>query len=173
MHGEYNRAIAPRVFMTAAHGAAVAATGWLLVGGGLQTVRAHWRADWNLASPVRRWLLFSAVLIYFLRVCATSFYSVEAQDGLGRVRTDRRLDTHHRPPFSMLGGVNPGAVGLVTVLGVLLYVVGSYLNTASELQRKWWKENPQNAGHLLTGGLSAMQCTSITLGTNCFSQVSP
>ena len=81
MHGEYDRAIAPRVFMTAVHGAAVAATSWLLMGGGLETVRTHWSADWNLASPLRRWLLFSAVLIYFLRVCATSFYLLKPKMG--------------------------------------------------------------------------------------------
>lgn len=48
--------------------------------------------------------------------------------------------------------LHSGAIELVTVLGVLLYFVGSYLNTASELQRKRWKANPQNEGHLFTGG---------------------
>jgi protein-S-isoprenylcysteine O-methyltransferase Ste14 len=152
MHGEYDRAIAPRVFMTAVHGAAVAATGWLLVGGGLQAVRTHWSADWNQASPVRRWLLFSAVLIYFLRVCATSFYLLKRKMGWGEAALIAIWIPVIDLLFATLGGVNPGAVGLVTVLGVLLYVLGSCLNTASELQRKRWKENPQNTGHLFTGG---------------------
>jgi len=55
--------------------------------------------------------------------------------------------------FALLGGANPSAAGFVTALGVVLYAVGSWLNTGSELQRKWWKERPENAGRLFTGGL--------------------
>ncbi len=40
MHGEYDRAMAPRIFMTAIHAAAVAATDWLLLGGGADLLSA-------------------------------------------------------------------------------------------------------------------------------------
>ena len=39
------------------------------------------------------------------------------------------------------------------VLGLTLYVAGSLLNTASEFQRKTWKDRPENRGQLYTGGL--------------------
>jgi len=38
---------------------------------------------------------------------------------------------------------------------LLAYGFGSYLNTWSELQRKWWKEQPQNCGRCYTQGLFA------------------
>ncbi len=38
-------------------------------------------------------------------------------------------------------------------LAVLLVLFGSFLNTGSEVQRKWWKRDPANKGHCYTGGL--------------------
>lgn len=40
-----------------------------------------------------------------------------------------------------------------TWLGVVLYLLGSYLNTGSEYQRKLWKKRPENKGKLYTEGL--------------------
>eukprot|EP00934_Nitzschia_sp_Nitz4_P005844 Nitzschia sp. Nitz4//scaffold176_size46146//650//1330//NITZ4_007185-RA/size46146-processed-gene-0.59-mRNA-1//-1//CDS//3329538994//5834//frame0 len=42
------------------------------------------------------------------------------------------------------------------VLALLLYVLGSYLNTWSELQRKIWKQDPQNKGRCYTLGLFSL-----------------
>ena len=153
MHGEYDRAIAPRVFMTVIHAAAVATAGWLLLGGGLEALRIHWGADWNLASPTRRGLLFGAALVYFLRVCITGFYLLKRKMGWGEAVLIAVWVAVIDMLFAILGGANPRAIGVVTAAGVVLYVVGSYLNTGSELQRKEWKERPENAGHLFTRGL--------------------
>ncbi len=153
MHGEYDRAIAPRVLMTVIHAAAVAATGWLLLGGGLEALRAHWGTDWGLASPARRLLLFAAALIYYLRVCGTSFYLLKRKMGWGEAVLIAVWVVVIDLLFATLGGVNARAIGLVTTLGVVLYTVGSYLNTGSELQRKRWKAHAANRGHLFTGGL--------------------
>lgn len=153
MHGEYDRAVAPRVFMAAIHAATVAAVGWLLLGGGLESLRTHWGADWSLASPARRWLLFSAALIYFLRVLITGFYLLKRRMGWGEAVLIAVWVLIIDLVFALLGGINPKGVGMVAALGVIFYVAGSYLNTASELQRKRWKERPGNRGHLFSGGL--------------------
>ena len=153
MHGEYGRAMAPRVLMTVIHGAAVAATGWLLLGGGLEVLRAHWIANWGLATPARRWLLFAAALIYFVRVIVTTFVTLKRKMGWGEAVLIAAWVLLVHLLFAVLGGINPRATGSVTVIGVVLYAVGSWLNTGSELQRKWWKQRPENAGRLFTGGL--------------------
>ena len=153
MHGEYDRAMAPRVFMTVVHAVAVAAAGWLLLGGGLHALQADWGAHWSLATPGRRWLLFGAAFIYFLRVCVTSFYLLKRKMRWGEAVLIAVWVTLIELLFALLGGVNSRTVGLVTALGMVLYLAGSFLNTASEFQRKRWKERPENAGHLFTGGL--------------------
>ncbi|MEJ2009398.1 MAG: DUF1295 domain-containing protein [Acidobacteriota bacterium] len=153
MHGEYDQTVAPRVFMTVIHAAAVAAVGWLLLGGGLEALRTQFGTHWSLASPARRWLLFAAALIYFLRVLATTFCLLKRKMGWGEATLISVWVVVIEFLFAMLGGVNPRAAGLVTALGVVLYVAGSFLNTGSEFQRKRWKELPENKGHLFTGGL--------------------
>jgi protein-S-isoprenylcysteine O-methyltransferase Ste14 len=42
------------------------------------------------------------------------------------------------------------------LLSAVFYVLGSYLNSYSELERKWWKENPQNKGRCYMLGLFAL-----------------
>ncbi|HUX10640.1 MAG TPA: DUF1295 domain-containing protein [Terriglobia bacterium] len=153
MHGEYDLAMAPRVFMTVIHAAAVAATGWLLLGGGLESLQTDWGTQWGLASPARRWLLFGAALIYFLRVLVTGFYLLKRKMGWGEAVLIAVWIAFIDLLLALLGGANPRAIGLVTALGVVFYVAGSFLNTSSELQRKQWKERPENRGRLFTRGL--------------------
>ena len=153
MHGEYDQAMAPRIFLAVILAAALAATGWLLLGGGLEALRAHWGTDWVLASPARRWLLFTAAFIYFLRVLVTVFYLLKRKMGRGEATLISVWVTIIDLLFAMLGGINPRAIGLVTWLGVILYIAGSILNTGSELEIKRWKERPENRGRVFTGGL--------------------
>jgi protein-S-isoprenylcysteine O-methyltransferase Ste14 len=153
MHGEYERAMVPRLLMTVIHAAAIAAIGWLLLGGGLEVIGVHWGARWGLASPLRRWLLFAAALIYFLRVLVTTFVTLKRKMGWSEAVLIAGWVFLIDVLFAVLGGVNLRATGLVTALGVVFYAVGSWLNTGSELQRKRWKERPENAGRLFTGGL--------------------
>lgn len=153
MHGEYDQALAPRIFLAVFHAAAVAMTGWLLLGGGLEVLRAHWGSDWVLASPGRRGLLFAASFIYFLRVLVTGFHLLKRKIGWGEAVLISVWVAIIDLLFAMLGGINPQAISLPTWLGMILYASGSFLNTGSELQRKKWKERPENHGHLFTGGL--------------------
>ncbi len=88
-----------------------------------------------------------------LRVCFTAFYLLKRKMGWGKIVLIAAWVAIIHVLFATLGGVNPQAIGPVTVVGVLLYAVGSLLNTGSELQRKCWKERPENAGRLFTGGL--------------------
>jgi steroid 5-alpha reductase family enzyme len=39
------------------------------------------------------------------------------------------------------------------IIGILLFLTGSFLNTASEYFRFSWKQKKENTGHLYTGGL--------------------
>lgn len=153
MHGEYDQTIAPRILLAASLAAALGMTGWLLLGGGLDGLRANWGTDWTLASAARRWLIFGAAAVYFLRVLVTSFYLLKRKMGWGEAALISVWVAVIDLLFAMLGGFNPSAAGFVTWLGIVLYAVGSYLNTGSELQRKRWKEHPENRGNLFTGGL--------------------
>lgn len=153
MHGEYGRTLAPRLFLTAVHLAAVALVGWLLVGGGLEALAAWRGAVWTFAAPARRWLLLGCALVYFLRVNFTTFYLLRRKMGWGEAALIAVWVAAIHIVFAWFGGKNPRALGWTAALALVLYVAGSFLNTGSELQRKLWKENAENKGRLYKRGL--------------------
>ena len=55
--------------------------------------------------------------------------------------------------FATVGGKNKQVVGGVEVIGMLLYLIGSYINTYSEYARHVWKSKKINNGRLYTEGL--------------------
>jgi len=55
--------------------------------------------------------------------------------------------------YSILGGQVANSVGITEFIGIGLFVIGSYLNTASEIMRQRWKKDPQNKGKIYDKGL--------------------
>jgi len=43
--------------------------------------------------------------------------------------------------------------GFLDAVAFVLLLLGSYLNSFSEIQRKWWKSDSENSGHCYTEGL--------------------
>jgi steroid 5-alpha reductase family enzyme len=58
--------------------------------------------------------------------------------------------------FASVGGSNKQVVGAVEIIGILLYLSGSYINTHSEYYRHVWKLKEENKGRLYTGGLFSL-----------------
>jgi protein-S-isoprenylcysteine O-methyltransferase Ste14 len=55
--------------------------------------------------------------------------------------------------FSIWGS-HPNLSGsFVEISGIILFVLGSIINSVSDYQRHVWKKPPENAGHLYTNGL--------------------
>lgn len=104
---------------------------------------------------VRAMMLLACLAIYLLRLAATLlvFYR--------RIMYWREaLVVANIMPWCLVcvayyGGLQTEPIGSVEVIGVALYLSGSYLNSASEFARHKWKLNPINTGHLYTGGLFA------------------
>jgi protein-S-isoprenylcysteine O-methyltransferase Ste14 len=55
--------------------------------------------------------------------------------------------------FTYWGGTNSSPIGMIELIGVILYLFGSYINTQSEFKRYIWKMRTENSGHLYTKGL--------------------
>ena len=54
---------------------------------------------------------------------------------------------------AMLHPINVSPTSTQLIFSGILYVGGSFLNSYSELQRKWWKTQPNNFGRCFTLGL--------------------
>ena len=138
MHGDNDPSKLPRLVMVGLH-----LVGVLLATAILTT---------EPLTP-RRAALLACAWVYFARVLATSFVFMK--------RGVDWTEAFQVGPFLLiiqvalawLGARASAPWGPVDTLAVVLYVVGSFLNTGSELQRKAWKARPENKGHLYTGGL--------------------
>ena len=58
--------------------------------------------------------------------------------------------------FAIGGGNNKQVVGAIEIVGILLYLSGSYINTHSEYYRHVWKLKAENRGRLYTKRLFSL-----------------
>ncbi len=136
-------------------GPKVAITSWyLLCVAGAAGLTFYGPMEWSrTGTPGRQVALLACVVIYVARAAHTLFVFVkrtipwwEAAWGgsiIGCVLF-----------FFLLGGLRtPQPLGPVDLVGLLLYLAGSYIGTASEYSRHIWKARPENQGHLYTEGL--------------------
>jgi len=154
MHGTRETSCTTRLVCTVLHAALLGVAAWIYFGDGGVLV---W--GWlGVGHPCpgdfpRRLVLFSFGIVLFGRMLVTQFYLLKRKfswDELGGVLFALLL---YQVGFALLGGYSPRSLGPIDVFGVGLFVVGSYLNTGSELQRNAFKERAENAGRLYTGGL--------------------
>ncbi|CAN5383220.1 DUF1295 domain-containing protein [soil metagenome] len=126
---------------------------WFLYVGG-DGVFARWLGRETAAvDPVRRALLVGCSTIYGARLILTQFHLVKREIGWKEASTIAIWVIVIHLTMLYLGGTNPARAGNATYVGALFYVVGSFLNSGSELLRDAWKRRPENKGKLYTGGL--------------------
>ena len=55
--------------------------------------------------------------------------------------------------FGWVGGNNNQEVGIIEIIGILLFLFGSFINTKAEYSRYIWKQKSENKGQLYAKGL--------------------
>ncbi|AUQ74225.1 DUF1295 domain-containing protein [Phaeobacter piscinae] len=143
----HGRSLRSKLCFAALHAGSVSICLWLAFGG----------LDWP--DPMRAKLLAGAAALYFLRHLVTLFVllqrKVDLSEGLGLAAFMAAFEIG----FLLLGaGLISGAAapfGPWDILGGALLLIGSAVNTGSELQRWQWKKQPESKGHCYTGGLFA------------------
>lgn len=153
MYGEKEKSFLPRTFLIANHFIAVSIVFWLLFGGGLEFVGSKFGFAWSSGDYLRRILIFSCAAIYFVRIILTTFVLLKRKMDWSEVWTIVIWLYFIHITFALLGGMQTSSVGLIEIIGIGLYLVGSYLNTGSEYFRKVWKQNPENKGKIYMEGL--------------------
>jgi len=106
-----------------------------------------------VGDPVRRILLSVCLIIYFVRLQITVWIFQKRKWTWLETITITVLMSFVVYAFAKAGGNNKQAVGIVEVIGILLYLSGSYINTHSEYCRHVWKLKEKNRGRLYTKGL--------------------
>ena len=104
-------------------------------------------------DPVRNTLILSFMSIYFLRLLVTLFVFFQRKLYWGEAFVIANIMPWIFPYIAYKSGDYTGTKGWMELIGIILFLTGSFLNTASEYFRFSWKQKKENAGHLYTGGL--------------------
>ena len=116
-----------------------------------------WLKQYQIAGNLlRRVLIASCLIIYFLRLQITVWIFQKRKWTWPETITISILISFALYAFANVGGNKKQVIGIVEVIGVLLYLLGSYINTHSEYSRYIWKFKEENKGRLYTEGLFSM-----------------
>lgn len=126
-------------------------SGWLLLFQGTESLNAWFH--WNLptGNSERNILLFALIAIVYFRMFITIFVLLKRSIPWEEAFTiPIAFSVYYLgiPLFSLDQALNGW-----DVLFVMIFAVGSVLNTGSEWLRDRWKRNPENSGKLYTGGM--------------------
>jgi protein-S-isoprenylcysteine O-methyltransferase Ste14 len=102
---------------------------------------------------VRNILILSCMGIYFFRLLFTLFVFLQRKMYWGEAIVIANIMPWIFPYIAYKSGDYIGTIGWMEIIGILLFLTGSILNTASEYFRFSWKQKKENTGHLYTGGL--------------------
>ena len=144
--------IAQRVTLATLLGGCVVLALWLLFGGAA-AVGTWFGRRWALGDFARRACLAGAFSIYLIRVLFTEFVFLKRGVSWTEVFSIAPWVCFIFVLMSISGGTNPAGFGAVAITGVVLFVIGSWMNSHAEHQRNKWKQRPQNRGKLYTEGL--------------------
>jgi len=116
-----------------------------------------WLKQYQLSGDlVRRVLIASCLIIYFVRLQVTVWVFQKRKWTWLETIAITVLMSFVLYAFAKGGGNNKQVVGVIEVIGILLYLSGSYINTHSEYSRHVWKLREENKGRLYTRGLFSL-----------------
>ena len=153
MYDIHESSSAPKVILVGSVALWVVLSWWLLFHGGLTRLGAHFGHTWPAANLLRRDCLLAAFSIYCIRLYFTTFVFLERGVTWGGAITVSLWVLFIFMTMSIGGGIHAAPFGAAAILGILLFLFGSWMNSWAEYQRHAWKRNPDNKGKLYTEGL--------------------
>lgn len=126
---------------------------WLLFGGGLAIVGDWFGRTWKPGDLVRRAWLAAALSIYYVRLLFTMFVFLKRGVSWTEVLTVSPWIFCIYLLLAICGGRNTAAFSVAGNCGLVLFSVGSWMNSYAEYTRHEWKKQPENRGQLYTQGL--------------------
>jgi protein-S-isoprenylcysteine O-methyltransferase Ste14 len=150
LYGKKDKSIPQKVSMTVMELFIIGISYWVLFSGGYHRI---FPSSTDYGKLWRHIVLFAFNLVVFARICVTFFYLVKRYIPWSEAFNIPFAFALYYVGFALLSYQTAASVSLVDVLAILLFIVGSYLNTVSEILRNRWKKRQENEGHLYTGGL--------------------
>ena len=102
---------------------------------------------------VREVITIACLIIYLFRLYFTTFVFLKRKMVWGEIFIISTLMSAALFALGHAGGFSSATLNLFDYFGILLYIIGSWLNTQSEYTRYFWKKDDNNKGKLYTEGL--------------------
>jgi len=147
------RSLTTRFALTAITLTALLISAWIFYGSGQDFV-FHIFGTPHSGSPLNlRTLIFSFEIIYFIRLCITTYVMLKREMPWEEVWAVGIFVAFIFIFFTILTIYHKASFSPVDWLWIALFILGSCLNSCSEWQRMKWKEKEENKGRLYTKGL--------------------
>jgi len=104
-------------------------------------------------NSFRQIIILSCFLLYFIRFTIAMFVFVERKIGWFEGGLVSFLFFMMFYLFGVSAGSHTEPIGLIDIVGLILFLTGSYINTVADYQRYAWKRKLENKGKLFTKGL--------------------
>jgi protein-S-isoprenylcysteine O-methyltransferase Ste14 len=153
MHGSHEITQLPRMAWTMVHLVFVLAVAWLYFGGGISVVGNWFGQSWYPGDPSRRLLLMAFGITLWMRMSFTAFVLLKRRFEWTECIAVIGAVAFYQFGFALLGATSLAPLSAIDLIAAGLFILGSYLNTGSEIQRKKFKTNSFNNGKLYSGGL--------------------
>ncbi len=144
---------AQRMFLAVAVGMCLAMAWWLLEGGGIVFLGRLLARSWVDGDALRRVSLALALSVYFVRLLFTQFVFLKRAVRWSEAGAIATWVLAIYLLLAISGGRNGAAFGVAGMVGVVLFGVGSWMNSYAEYERHRWKRQEENRGKLYTVGL--------------------
>ena len=110
-----------------------------------------WLKQYQISGDLfRRVLIALCLIIYFLRLQITVWVFQKRKWVWRETIIISVLIPLALYAFAHVGGNNHQSFGVMEIIGWLLYITGSYVNTSAEYRRHVWKLKEENKGRLYT-----------------------
>jgi len=105
------------------------------------------------SDPFREYLLLACAIVFYVRLALCLLIFVKRKVSWFEGVSVGLLYGFLVVMFTIWGSHPNLSSGFIEISGILLFVTGSIINSASDYQRYAWKKRSENAGHLYTKGL--------------------
>lgn len=153
LYGQKGKSLPQKIVIIALELLLLRISYWILFEDGGQNILRELGMEEVTGVMERKIIMFAFSCIVFLRMSFMMFYLLKRKIPWEESLSVPMAFALYYIGFSLLVLPTDQAMDYVDYLGIALFLVGSLINTYSELQRHFWKQRPENKGKLYTQGL--------------------
>lgn len=152
LYGQYSRSIPQKVIINVLEILILWASFWILFQDGGAWIENSFDIRNSTHFPMRRTIIFSFSVVTFLRMAFMMIFLMKRTIPWEESLSVPFAFALYFVGFAVFALPTDKPIDLIDIFGIILFTLGSVLNTSSEILRDQWKKDPNNNGKIYTGG---------------------